>query len=118
VRDAQEQSDGSDETPQSSAASVTSTTGQGKQRAKEIQTPEAPTTKSKDTNAGNLVGKINNLVTTDLANITNARDFLYLRWLNFNIRVEEDSADTTKVVYIPLQVALCIVFLYAILGWR
>ncbi|KAH7910707.1 hypothetical protein BJ138DRAFT_73634 [Hygrophoropsis aurantiaca] len=50
-------------------------------------------------NADNLVGKINNLVTTDLNNITEGRDVLFV------------------VLYIPLQVALCIWFLYDILGW-
>ncbi len=48
----------------------------------------------------NLVGKINNLVTTDLENIISGRDFLLL------------------VVYLPMEVALCIVFLYAVIGWR
>ena len=48
----------------------------------------------------NLVGKINNLVTTDLGNIVDARSsFLYL------------------LIFIPLQISLCIVFLYNILGW-
>lgn len=51
-------------------------------------------------NAQNLVGKINNLVTTDLNNIVDARDFLYI------------------VIWIPLQITLCIVFLYNVLGWR
>ncbi|KAG2023135.1 ATP-binding cassette transporter [Coprinopsis cinerea AmutBmut pab1-1] len=50
-------------------------------------------------NAQNLVGKINNLVTTDLNNIVDARDFLYI------------------VIWIPLQITLCIVFLYNVLGW-
>ncbi|KAH7912982.1 hypothetical protein BJ138DRAFT_1225912, partial [Hygrophoropsis aurantiaca] len=48
--------------------------------------------------ADNLVGKMNNLVTTDLTNIIEGRDFLFL------------------VLYIPLQTALCIWFLYGILG--
>jgi hypothetical protein len=48
----------------------------------------------------NLVGKINNLVTTDLANIVEARDFLVV------------------LVYIPLQITLSITFLYVVLGWR
>ncbi|KAI0932659.1 hypothetical protein AcW1_000282 [Taiwanofungus camphoratus] len=48
---------------------------------------------------GNLVGKINNLVTTDLQNIINGRDFLYI------------------VVEIPLNTALSVWFLYKILGW-
>ncbi|KAK0208414.1 hypothetical protein DFS33DRAFT_1411920 [Desarmillaria ectypa] len=50
-----------------------------------------------DTN--NLVGKINNLVTTDLGNITDARDFLLIG------------------VYVPVQIMLCICFLYIVLGW-
>lgn len=53
-----------------------------------------------DNPAGNLVGKINNLVTTDLENIIESRDFVMI------------------LVYVPVQVTLCIVFLYAILGWR
>lgn len=50
--------------------------------------------------AENLVGKINNLVTTDLENIGDARDFLLV------------------LLYIPLQVLFCILFLYIVLGWR
>lgn len=56
--------------------------------------------KSESSSASNLVGKINNLVTTDLGNIVDSRDFLYM------------------VLYIPLQITLCMVFLYLILGWR
>ncbi|KAF8157942.1 P-loop containing nucleoside triphosphate hydrolase protein [Crassisporium funariophilum] len=54
-------------------------------------------TKSKDT--GNLVGKMNNLVTTDLSNIGEGRDFLLIFLLA------------------PIQGTLCIVFLYQVLGW-
>lgn len=51
--------------------------------------------------ANNLVGRINNLVTTDLGNIVDARSsFLYL------------------LIFVPLQMTLCMVFLYNILGWR
>lgn len=49
---------------------------------------------------GNLVGKINNLVSTDLNNIIDGRDFLLI------------------AVACPIQIILCIVFLYTILGWR
>ena len=49
---------------------------------------------------GNLVGKINNLVSTDLNNIIDGRDFLMI------------------AVACPIQIILCIVFLYTILGWR
>ena len=56
--------------------------------------------KSGSSSASNLVGKINNLVTTDMGNIVDSRDFLFI------------------ALYIPLQVTLCMVFLYNILGWR
>ncbi|KAL0579466.1 hypothetical protein V5O48_002572 [Marasmius crinis-equi] len=48
---------------------------------------------------GSLVGKINNLVTTDLDNIVETRDVLLFG------------------VYLPLQVVLGVVFLWYILGW-
>ncbi|KAJ7489333.1 P-loop containing nucleoside triphosphate hydrolase protein [Mycena latifolia] len=47
----------------------------------------------------NLVGKLNNLVTSDLQNITEAKDFMLL------------------FVNLPIQLVLCIWFLYAVLGW-
>jgi hypothetical protein len=50
--------------------------------------------------ASNLVGRINNLVTTDLGNIVEARDLMFI------------------LVFIPLQIVTCIAFLYWILGWR
>ncbi|KAI9431381.1 hypothetical protein H4582DRAFT_2085045 [Lactarius indigo] len=49
--------------------------------------------------SSNLVGKMNNLVSTDLENLVEGRDFLLL------------------VLYFPLQVVICIWFLYNILGW-
>ncbi|KAH9059057.1 hypothetical protein EDB87DRAFT_1832312 [Lactarius vividus] len=49
--------------------------------------------------SSNLVGKMNNLVSTDLENIVDGRDFLLL------------------ILYFPLQVVICIWFLYDILGW-
>ncbi|KAF5375060.1 hypothetical protein D9758_000106 [Tetrapyrgos nigripes] len=47
----------------------------------------------------NIIGRINNLVTTDLANAVVARDFLRL------------------IVKMPIEIVLCVVFLYIILGW-
>lgn len=47
-----------------------------------------------------LIGKINNLMSTDLHNITEGRDFLVL------------------VLYAPLQFLVCVGFLYKVLGWR
>ncbi|KAJ7596755.1 P-loop containing nucleoside triphosphate hydrolase protein [Mycena floridula] len=47
----------------------------------------------------NRLGKMNNLISTDLANITEARYFLL------------------TALDIPLQITLCIGFLYVVLGW-
>lgn len=54
--------------------------------------PTAPSTPS------NLVGRINNFISTDLGNIGDGRDFLFVIW------------------YCPLQVTICVWFLYSILG--
>ncbi|KZP30629.1 multidrug resistance-associated ABC transporter [Athelia psychrophila] len=80
------------------AASVSSSKGKQKSRDDgEEAVPASPKPKTKSSD--NLVGLVNNLVTTDLANISGARTFMFL------------------LVYIPVQVVLCIVFLYRILGW-
>ncbi|KAF8682983.1 P-loop containing nucleoside triphosphate hydrolase protein [Rhizoctonia solani] len=57
--------------------------------------------KSKEEGSGssNLVGKINNLMSTDLDNVTEGCDFLFL------------------VVYAPVQIIFSVFFLYKILGW-
>ncbi|KAE9409320.1 P-loop containing nucleoside triphosphate hydrolase protein [Gymnopus androsaceus JB14] len=47
----------------------------------------------------NTVGRLNNLVTTDLANVMAAKDFFQL------------------FIQVPLQIVLCVAFLYVILGW-
>ncbi|KJA23280.1 hypothetical protein HYPSUDRAFT_201568 [Hypholoma sublateritium FD-334 SS-4] len=49
--------------------------------------------------SANLIGKLNNLVTTDMRNILETRDFLML------------------FLFVPLQIFLCCAFLYQILGW-
>ncbi|KAG5637468.1 hypothetical protein H0H81_004439, partial [Sphagnurus paluster] len=60
---------------------------------------KSPKEEAKSRTPDHLVGKINNLVTTDLSNIVGSRDFLVL------------------LLNIPLQIVLCIVFLYFLLGW-
>ncbi|KAH6916807.1 ATP-binding cassette transporter [Coprinopsis sp. MPI-PUGE-AT-0042] len=68
--------------------------------AKQDKAKSAKETKEEgSSSADNLIGKINNLVTSDVGNITEARDFLFV------------------LVYIPLEATLCMVFLYSILGW-
>ncbi|KAJ6508401.1 P-loop containing nucleoside triphosphate hydrolase protein [Mycena sanguinolenta] len=60
---------------------------------------EGPKKTEDKKSGGSLVGRINNLVTVDLGNITDSRDFLVL------------------LFYIPCQLALGIYFLYVLLGW-
>ncbi|KZV98610.1 P-loop containing nucleoside triphosphate hydrolase protein [Exidia glandulosa HHB12029] len=62
-------------------------------------TPSSITSRHEEKDGDNLLGKITNLVTSDVNNITDARDFLFL------------------LIYCPLQLALCLTFLYLILGW-
>ncbi|KAJ7697209.1 P-loop containing nucleoside triphosphate hydrolase protein [Mycena rosella] len=87
------QSEDESTTMQASTASIKSAST-GKEPAKP-STSKEDATKSK----GSLVGKINNLVTTDLGNIVDSRDFLVL------------------LVYVPLQLTVGIWFLHALLGW-
>ncbi|KAF9270617.1 hypothetical protein L218DRAFT_983085 [Marasmius fiardii PR-910] len=54
---------------------------------------------SPSSDSSNLVGKINNLITTDLDNLVETRDFLFV------------------LVYVPVQIAFGMVFLYIVLGW-
>ncbi|KAJ7139685.1 hypothetical protein C8R44DRAFT_867802 [Mycena epipterygia] len=85
-----------DETLQASSASIKSTTsskGKGKKADTAKEEPEA------SSDASNLVGKITNLVTTDLGNITESRDFLFI------------------LLLIPMEIVLCVIFLYKVLGW-
>ncbi|KAJ7275433.1 multidrug resistance-associated ABC transporter [Mycena haematopus] len=87
-----------DETLQASSASVKSTTS-SKAKGKGKETKDVKEEPAESGDASNLVGKITNLVTTDLGNITDSRDFLFLFLL------------------IPLEIILCVVFLYQVLGW-
>ncbi|KAF5311665.1 hypothetical protein D9611_009497 [Ephemerocybe angulata] len=61
------------------------------------ESAELNSDKEKDT--ANFIGKLNNLITVDLANVTGSRDFILLFYT------------------IPLQMIGCTVFLYALLGW-
>ncbi|TFK46964.1 multidrug resistance-associated ABC transporter [Heliocybe sulcata] len=71
--------------------------GKGKDAKKPEVTPAVAA--AVQAKASNLVGKINNLVTTDLGNVVDGRDFLFV------------------ALYGPLQVILCMAFLYVLLGW-
>ncbi|KAK0459012.1 uncharacterized protein EV420DRAFT_1642713 [Desarmillaria tabescens] len=67
-----------------------------------VDTPTAPTTSPSadaQSEVKNFVGRINNLVTSDMANIVECSHFLRL------------------FVYSPLELVFSIWFLYAVLGW-
>lgn len=65
----------------------------------------------------NLIGKINNLVTTDLNNLVDGRDFLIFG-ISFPSRCFPSLLICSKVLQVPLQIICCIVFLYQVLSWR
>ncbi|KAI0066584.1 hypothetical protein BV25DRAFT_1868241 [Artomyces pyxidatus] len=74
--------------------------GKGKHKAKaKVSKKPEPDPAPAGPKASNLVGKINNLVTADIANILEGRDFLFV------------------LMQMPFQVALCVYFLYRYLGW-
>ncbi|KAH9945600.1 hypothetical protein B0H21DRAFT_822934 [Amylocystis lapponica] len=88
-----------DGTSHSSTLSV-DTTSKGKQKS--ATPPESPDSKKAapaDSKTGNVIGKINNLVTTDLTNLVDGRDFLML------------------ILAIPLNIVISVIFVYRILGW-
>lgn len=62
----------------SMAAASESSKGKAKATATQAPTSAKPEQQSTRKDNSNLIGKINNLVTTDLGNITDARDFLLL----------------------------------------
>ncbi|KIJ45691.1 hypothetical protein M422DRAFT_778885, partial [Sphaerobolus stellatus SS14] len=74
------------------------TNAKGKQNDTSAGTPEEPETKSEG-KKDNLIGKINNLVTTDLGNVVGGRDFLFLLLLS------------------PIQFLISIYLLYTFLGF-
>lgn len=77
------------------AASGTQTKGTESQKGDAKDSPKAAAAPV----GSDLTGKINNLVTSDLANVTAGRNFLYI------------------ALEAPLQFTLGMVFLYSVLGW-
>ncbi|KAI0697137.1 multidrug resistance-associated ABC transporter [Cytidiella melzeri] len=103
-----EHSDGADSTAtddetQTAMSEGTSATKASKskksQAPSEASTAVADQPKDSQTKGGHLVGKLNNLVTTDLNNMVDGRDILFI------------------FIYGPFQVAMCMLFLSRILGW-
>lgn len=67
----------------------------------------------------NFIGRLNNLVTTDINTMSNGVDWLEIGAVRFCVPLLVDRTDYIRAaLYIPIQVAFCVVFLYSILGWR
>lgn len=92
---------GTSENGHSASPSASTVKGKGKAKKDGSVAPSiTPSTAGKsEKKSENLVGKINNFISTDLGNITDARDLLFMIW------------------YTPLQIAICVWFLYSILGF-
>jgi hypothetical protein len=104
-----------EETGQSSTPSSI----KGKQKeSSRSETPVGEDDSEDLAHSSNLVGKMNNLVSTDLDNLVEGRDFLLLGSTSFaRVSFNVFLMSYTLVLYLPLQIALCILFLYSILGW-
>ena len=80
-------------------SSPSSTDGDSIKKGKKGKGEDKDDEKKKADKGSNLVGKITNLVSTDLNNIVDGRDFPML------------------FISLPLQIILCVIFLYKVLGW-
>lgn len=82
---ADESTDGSgDETLQASTETAsTSSTKKDKRKSQDVK-EEMDNSSKQHSSADNLVGKINNLVTTDLSNLTDGRDFIMVGKSHFS----------------------------------
>ncbi|KIJ45713.1 hypothetical protein M422DRAFT_227467 [Sphaerobolus stellatus SS14] len=89
------------ESSTSSSATATTTSSSPNARGKQKDTP--PAVKVSETKSegkkDNLIGKINNLVTTDLGNVVDGRDFLFL------------------LLFSPVQFVVSVWLLYILLGF-
>ncbi|KAH9028054.1 hypothetical protein EDB83DRAFT_2526416 [Lactarius deliciosus] len=90
---------GSSEETRSEQSSIAGSSIKGKRKEEAPRSDSGSEDSEEPRDSRNLVGKMNNLISTDLENIVDGRDFLLL------------------ILYFPLQVVICIWFLYDILGW-
>ncbi|KAI0066573.1 P-loop containing nucleoside triphosphate hydrolase protein [Artomyces pyxidatus] len=90
--------------------------GKGKQKANsEDAERSGPSQAAAGSKASNLVGKINNLITSDLSNLLDGRDFLFIRTSILN--TVNAFEIVLPVVQMPFEIGLCVYFLYTYLGW-
>ncbi|KAH8986094.1 hypothetical protein EDB92DRAFT_1949372 [Lactarius akahatsu] len=120
---ASEEAGGSSEEPRSEQSTIAGSSIRGKQKEEAPGSDSGRESDDEPGDSSNLVGKMNNLVSADLENIVDGRDFLLLS-LSSSLLPAPFSAGSswlTKtfslVLYFPLQVVICVWFLYSILGW-
>jgi hypothetical protein len=82
----------------------------------EPRSSAGPPTGKEEGESRNIVGKINNLITVDVQNITEGRDFVVV--CEYHHRTRPIIHLTCSVWYTPIQVVGCTYFLYRLLGWR
>ena len=104
-----------------SEQSTSTTTGTNGKRKEEAPRSDSGMDGNEECASNNLVGKMNNLVSTDLENLVTGRDILLLCLSSLPLRHPALPSLLTFifsiVIYFPLQVATCVWFLYRILGW-
>ncbi|KAH9166021.1 hypothetical protein EDB89DRAFT_2115943 [Lactarius sanguifluus] len=96
---ASEEAGGSSEETQSEQSTITASSIKSKRKEVAAGSDSGKEDGEEPGDSSNLVGKMNNLVSTDLENLVEGRDFLLL------------------VLYFPLQIVVSVWFLYNILGW-
>jgi hypothetical protein len=111
---------GSSEEAQSEPSTTAASSIKGKRKDEAPASDSGKEDGDEPGGSSNLVGKMNNLVSTDLENLVDGRDILLLGlssspppalfFVLMNIYFP-------LVLYFPLQVVMCIWFLYNILGW-
>ncbi|KAH9166801.1 hypothetical protein EDB89DRAFT_2245991 [Lactarius sanguifluus] len=94
-----EEAGGSSEETRSEQSAITASSIKGKRKEDATGSGSGREDGDEPGDSRNLVGRMNNLVSTDLENLVEGRDLLLL------------------VLYFPLQVVTYIWFLYNILGW-
>ena len=89
--------------------------GKGRGDSEDAHTPKKHTRDAK-----NLMGRINNLVSSDLDAIVDGVDFLTVGMTIFRNLIHDDRVFTvyTTVLFVPLQIILSVIFLSNVLGWR
>ena len=97
--------------------SIASSSIKGKQKEGAPSTPVGEDVSDDPGMSSNLVGKMNNLVSTDLDNLVDGRDFLLLGSFLAYVSVDISNEMHHAVLYLPLQIVVCVWFLYTILGW-